>query len=87
MSDWTRRGPHYWQNAHGYRITTLRVNGVKKFSAFAPPISEQEYESRLKAHYRCGEPVPVRSAHLGTFGTQAEAVAVCDEHRVRSAAA
>ncbi len=87
MSEWARRGQHCWQNAHGYRIATLRVNGVKKFSAFAPPIPEQEYEKRLKVHYRRGERVPVRCEHLGIFTAHENAIAACDEHHRRSAAA
>lgn len=70
---WASRGSDCWENAAGYRIAAFRVGGDYRYSLFAPPIGEREFDGRLKVRYARGERVPQRRELLGGFDDLASA--------------
>jgi len=72
---WTRRGPYCRRNAAGYRIAAASVGDAWRYVLFAPPLTECEFENRLKVRYAKGERVPQRRELLGVFDDPAAAQA------------
>jgi len=82
--DWQPLSNGVWE-CQDYRIAAEKTsNGGWSYCAFAPPLSEIEFEARLKTHYALGEYVPQRRAPLGCFPDAQAARQACADHLAES---
>lgn len=84
MSAWRQLDAYCWERS-GYRVAEVRVREKKKYCAFSPALSNDDYERRLQVRYELGMPVPQRREFLGCFLEPALAFQACADHERRAA--
>lgn len=72
-----------WE-CEGYRIAAAKLNEEWRYCAFAPPLSDTEFETLLKTHYALGEYVPQQRAPLGCYAKPEAARQACADHLAES---
>ncbi len=78
---WTKTGPGQWHSAAGYKITAHITPDGWCYSAWAPPLSKDEYESQLKVRYERNEMLPMMVPIVGYFTDPESARRACAEHQ------
>lgn len=81
--NWTQTGRGVWKSEEGYIIrahpSALSPEGWT-YCAWAPPLSDREYQDKLKERYGPLELLPMRIPLIGYFTKPEDARAACVRH-------
>lgn len=79
---WRRESEWHSVSDAGYVVARVVVRDAVAYMAYAPPIDDATFRSRLRVHYEHGAGVPTRRECIGVFGSGAEAATACRAHKL-----